>query len=60
MQIDALKTELKTFFGENPFESNDVSRIVNAFHFKRLESMLKENGIADKIVHGGQTSEDKL
>uniref|UniRef100_A0A1J3HUA1 Aldehyde dehydrogenase n=1 Tax=Noccaea caerulescens TaxID=107243 RepID=A0A1J3HUA1_NOCCA len=58
--IDALKTELKTFFGENPFESNDVSRIVNAFHFKRLESMLKENGIADKIVHGGQTSEDKL
>ncbi|ESQ53705.1 hypothetical protein EUTSA_v10024844mg [Eutrema salsugineum] len=58
--IDALKTELKTFFGENPLESKDLSRIVNSFHFKRLESMLKENGMADKIVKGGQTSEDKL
>ncbi|CAF2147061.1 unnamed protein product [Brassica napus] len=58
--IDALKTELKTFFGENPLKSKDVSRIVNSFHFKRLESMMKENGVADKIVHGGQTMEDKL
>lgn len=60
VQIDALKTELKTFFGENPLKSKDVSRIVNSFHFKRLESMMKENGVADKIVHGGQTMEDKL
>ena len=60
VQIDALKTELKTFFGENPLKSKDVSRIVNSFHFKRLESMMKENGVANKIVHGGQTMEDKL
>ncbi|EOA16377.1 hypothetical protein CARUB_v10004527mg [Capsella rubella] len=58
--IDALKTELETFFGENPLESKDISRIVNSFHFKRLESMLKENGVANKIVHGGQTIEEKL
>ncbi|XP_010437650.1 PREDICTED: aldehyde dehydrogenase family 3 member I1, chloroplastic-like [Camelina sativa] len=58
--IDALKTELKTFFGETPLESKDLSRIVNSFHFKRLESMLKENGVANKIVHGGQTIEEKL
>ncbi|KAF8112311.1 hypothetical protein N665_0065s0084 [Sinapis alba] len=58
--IDALKTELKTFFGENPLKSKDVSRIVNSFHFKRLENMMKENGVANKIVHGGQTMEDKL
>ncbi|KAF8045316.1 hypothetical protein N665_5196s0001 [Sinapis alba] len=58
--IDALKTELKTFFGENPLKSKDLSRIVNSFHFKRLESMMKENGVANKIVHGGQTMEDKL
>ncbi|KAL0872620.1 hypothetical protein Bca101_022325 [Brassica carinata] len=58
--IDALKTELKTFFGENPLKSKDVSRIVNSFHFKRLESIMKENGVANKIVHGGQTMEDKL
>lgn len=60
VQINALKTELKTFFGENPLDSKDLSRIVNSFHFKRLESMMKENGVADKIVHGGQTMEDKL
>ncbi|XP_010432443.1 PREDICTED: aldehyde dehydrogenase family 3 member I1, chloroplastic [Camelina sativa] len=58
--IDALKTELKTFFGEKPLESKDLSRIVNSFHFKRLERMLKENGVANKIVHGGQTIEEKL
>ncbi|KAG7545125.1 Aldehyde dehydrogenase domain [Arabidopsis suecica] len=58
--IDALKTELETFFGQNALESKDLSRIVNSFHFKRLESMLKENGVANKIVHGGQTTEDKL
>lgn len=60
VQIDALKTELETFFGENPLESKDLSRIVNSFHFKRLESMLNEKGVANKIVHGGQTIEEKL
>lgn len=60
VQIDALKTELETFFGQNALESKDLSRIVNSFHFKRLESMLKENGVDNKIVHGGQTTEDKL
>ncbi|KAL1215771.1 Aldehyde dehydrogenase family 3 member I1 [Cardamine amara subsp. amara] len=58
--IDALKTELKTFFGENALESKQMSRIVNSFHFKRLESMLKENGIVDYIVEGGQTNQEKL
>ncbi|VVB10397.1 unnamed protein product [Arabis nemorensis] len=58
--IDALKTELESFFGKIPLESKDLSRIVNSFHFKRLEGMLKENGVANKIVHGGQTIEDKL
>ncbi|KFK30059.1 hypothetical protein AALP_AA7G211500 [Arabis alpina] len=58
--IDAVKTELESFFGKNPLESKDLSRIVNSFHFKRLEGMLKENGVANKIVHGGQTIEDKL
>lgn len=60
IQIDALKTELESFFGKIPLESKDLSRIVNSFHFKRLEGMLKENGVANKIVHGGQTIEDKL
>ncbi|KAH0940742.1 hypothetical protein HID58_000379 [Brassica napus] len=46
--------------GQACIGSKDVSRIVNSFHFKRLESMMKENGVANKIVHGGQTMEDKL
>ncbi|XP_010547357.1 PREDICTED: aldehyde dehydrogenase family 3 member I1, chloroplastic isoform X1 [Tarenaya hassleriana] len=58
--IEALKSELVTSFGENPLESKDISRIVSSFHFKRLESMLNESGVADKIVIGGQKNEEKL
>ncbi|WZZ60294.1 hypothetical protein YC2023_060401 [Brassica napus] len=58
--IDALKQELEAFYGKNPMESKDMSRIVNSNHFDRLSKMLEEKEVSDKIVYGGQKNRDKL
>ncbi|KAH9717152.1 Aldehyde dehydrogenase family 3 member I1 [Citrus sinensis] len=58
--IDSLRNELKEFFGKNPMESKDLSRIVNPFHFARLASLLDEDKVSDKIVYGGQRDEKQL
>jgi aldehyde dehydrogenase (NAD+) len=59
-QVDALKTTLEEFYGENPHESADLSRIVSFNHFRRLTQFLDEDGIPEKIVHGGETNEKHL
>ncbi|KAK9266228.1 hypothetical protein L1049_012432 [Liquidambar formosana] len=58
--IDALRDELEEFFGKNPMESKDLSRIVNAYHFIRLTKLLDEAKVSDKIVLGGQRDEKQL
>ncbi|KAJ4896523.1 Aldehyde dehydrogenase family 3 member H1 [Raphanus sativus] len=58
--VDAMKQELEAFYGKNPMESKDMSRIVNSNHFDRLSKMLEENEVSDKIVYGGQKNRDKL
>lgn len=58
--IDSLRIELEVFFGKNPIESKDLSRIVNPFHFARLASLLDEDKVSDKIVYGGQRDEKQL
>ncbi|GLT66198.1 hypothetical protein SLA2020_385800 [Shorea laevis] len=58
--IDALKNGLEEFFGKDPFESKDRSRIVNSFHFKRLVGLMDEVKVSDKIVLGGQRDESQL
>ncbi|CAH8254660.1 unnamed protein product [Arabidopsis lyrata] len=50
--IDAMKKELETFYGKNPMESKDMSRIVNSTHFDRLSKLLDEKEVSDKIVYG--------
>ena len=59
-QIGALKSELEVFFGNDPMESKDMSRIVNLYHFERLMKLLQEDGVSDKIVLGGQTDATQL
>lgn len=59
-QVDALQLALEEFFGKNPLESQDMSRIVNLYHFKRLAKLLDEDGTSDKIVLGGQRDENNL
>ncbi|NIQ37647.1 MAG: aldehyde dehydrogenase family protein [Proteobacteria bacterium] len=53
--IDALKEWIKHFFGKDPEESPDFSRIVNDRHFERL------CGLMDKgtIIFGGKTRREK-
>ncbi|CAO2834503.1 unnamed protein product [Amaranthus hypochondriacus] len=58
--IDALKRELERFYGLEPLESNDLSRIVNSNHFDRLVRLLDEDKVVGKIVHGGQRDKSKL
>jgi len=58
--VDALKTELEQFYGKNPLESKDLSRIVNSNHFDRLVKLLDDDKVSGKIVHGGEKDKSKL
>ncbi|KAK7385166.1 hypothetical protein VNO78_30878 [Psophocarpus tetragonolobus] len=58
--VDALKTELEKFYGKNPLESKDLSRIVNSNHFNRLTKLLDDDKVSGKIVYGGEKDESLL
>lgn len=60
LQVDALKHELEHFFGENPLDSKDLSRIVNSNHFARLTKLLDEDRVSGTIVHGGKSEKSTL
>ncbi|CAB4309200.1 unnamed protein product [Prunus armeniaca] len=59
-KIEALKIELEKFFGKDPMNSKDISRIVSSTQFKRLAKLLDEDKVSDKIVLGGQMDENQL
>jgi aldehyde dehydrogenase (NAD+) len=56
--VEAFKSTLKQFYGENPVESPDYSRIINNRQFKRLAGLLAAD--KDKVIVGGETDESKL
>ncbi|XP_021734639.1 aldehyde dehydrogenase family 3 member H1-like isoform X2 [Chenopodium quinoa] len=58
--IAGLSSELDNFFGKDPLNSKDMSRVVNLYHFRRLVKLMEEDGVSDKIVLGGQTDEMQL
>ncbi|KAJ3671640.1 hypothetical protein LUZ60_007719 [Juncus effusus] len=58
--VEGLKTTLERFYGKDPLESGDLSRIVNLKHFKRLTDLLDDELVADKIVYGGNRDEKRL
>lgn len=58
--IDALKNTLEKFFGKDPFQSADLSRIVNFSHFARLTRLLDDAKVSDKVIYGGQRDEKRL
>jgi aldehyde dehydrogenase (NAD+) len=37
-----------------------LSRIVNSKQFKRLQDLIEEKRVADKIVYGGEADEEQL
>ncbi|KAK6246228.1 hypothetical protein SCA6_009318 [Theobroma cacao] len=58
--LDSFKRELEQFYGKNPLESKDLSRIVNSNHFARLSKLLDEVKVSGKIVHGGERDKNNL
>uniref|UniRef100_A0A2N9FGQ1 Aldehyde dehydrogenase n=1 Tax=Fagus sylvatica TaxID=28930 RepID=A0A2N9FGQ1_FAGSY len=58
--VDSLKHELESFYGKNPLESKDLSRIVNSNHFARLTKLLDEDKVSGKIIHGGERDKANL
>lgn len=58
--MDSLKEELEKFYGKNPLESKDLSRIVNSNHFARLMKLLDDEKVSGKVVHGGERNETDL
>ncbi|TYG69809.1 hypothetical protein ES288_D05G260800v1 [Gossypium darwinii] len=58
--VDSFKCELERFYGKDPLESKDLSRIVNSNHFDRLSKLMDEEKVSSKIVHGGQRNEKNL
>lgn len=51
--VELLKQEIILAYGENPQESKDLARIVNARHWKRLTELIDPT----KVIFGGQTDE---
>lgn len=59
-QVDALSSEIEKFFGKDPVNSKDLSKIVNSRHFERLSKMLDDEKVSSKIIIGGQRDETNL
>jgi aldehyde dehydrogenase (NAD+) len=50
--MQAIKAALHEFYGDDPHQSPDYSRIINQHHFGRLSEFIKDG----EIVAGGQTN----
>ncbi|WP_302184691.1 aldehyde dehydrogenase [Planktothrix pseudagardhii] len=52
--ITAMQQSIQSFFGDNPAISPDYARIINRFHFNRLQEFLK----VGKIITGGESNSE--
>lgn len=53
--IQKMKDVIKTFYGENPQNSPDLTRIINESHFKRLAGLIDPQ----KVVLGAETDPEQ-
>jgi aldehyde dehydrogenase (NAD+) len=53
--VEAIRTSITEFYGQDPHTSKDYSRVISPRHFARLKSMLSSGTIAI----GGQTEESE-
>eukprot|EP00252_Welwitschia_mirabilis_P024413 TRINITY_DN7234_c0_g1_i1.p1 TRINITY_DN7234_c0_g1~~TRINITY_DN7234_c0_g1_i1.p1 ORF type:complete len:479 (+),score=103.05 TRINITY_DN7234_c0_g1_i1:281-1717(+) len=58
--INAMTATLEKFYGKDPMQSQDLSRIVNFSHFTRLVRLLDDPDVSNKIIYGGKHDEKKL
>jgi aldehyde dehydrogenase (NAD+) len=50
--VEALRNQIRTFFGDDPKASTDYARIVSDSHFERLAGLLDQGGFTE-VVAGG-------
>ncbi len=60
IQVETLKATIVEFYGEDASTSPDLTRIVNANHFRRVTRLLDDPRTTEKIVHGGERNEQSL
>jgi aldehyde dehydrogenase (NAD+) len=53
--IEALKKQIKVFYGDDIKNNPDFGRIINRHHFERLRGLMKEG----RMVFGGETDESQ-
>ncbi|KAH9536191.1 hypothetical protein CY35_17G094900 [Sphagnum magellanicum] len=58
--VETLKATIVEFYGEDASTSPDLTRIVNANHFRRITRLLDDPRTTEKIVHGGERNEQSL
>lgn len=49
-----IQKEIRSFYGDNPSQSDDFARIINNKHFDRLANLITP----EKVFHGGNTDPD--
>lgn len=54
--LQAIKEQIKAFYGDTPEKSGDYCRIISQKHFDRLSAFLKKG----TIINGGNTDPDQL
>jgi aldehyde dehydrogenase (NAD+) len=54
--IQRMKKYMREFYGENPRESGNYTKIINERHFNRLELYLKDGD----VIFGGKVDKDSL
>jgi len=54
--IQHMKEAVKKFYGENPKESKDYSRIISKNHFLRIKTLV--DPVKENIIFGGDMDED--
>jgi aldehyde dehydrogenase (NAD+) len=54
--LDAMRAEIRRFYGENPQQSADYGRIIHRRHFDRLHALLADG----RIFHGGRADAEEL
>ncbi|XP_012444376.1 aldehyde dehydrogenase family 3 member F1 [Gossypium raimondii] len=58
--VELMKAMIKKMYGDNPRESQSISRIINKHHFLRLKDLLTDQKVKDCIVYGGSMDEGSL
>ncbi|XP_027355342.1 aldehyde dehydrogenase family 3 member F1-like [Abrus precatorius] len=58
--VELMKVWIKKMFGENPYHSKTIARIVNIHHFFRLKNLLADIKVKESVVYGGSMDEENL